>query len=67
MSMGTPKMPMTLPMFCGPTACRMMVMPMGISMPPPMPWSTRKKISSPRFWETPHSIDATVNVTMVMR
>ncbi len=45
----------------------MMVIPIGMSMPPPTPWTTRKKMSSPRFCEMPQSIDATVNVTMVMR
>ncbi len=36
---------MTRPIRCGPAACVMIVMPSGISMPPPSPCSTRKPIS----------------------
>ena len=42
MTMGTPMMLMTRPMRCGPAARAKMDWPTGSSMPPPMPWSTRK-------------------------
>ena len=42
-------------------------MPIGMSIPPPMPCSTRKKMSSPRFWASPQAIDASVKSAMVMR
>ena len=42
-------------------------MPIGMSIPPPMPCNTRKKISSGRFCAMPHAIDASVNSAMVTR
>ena len=36
---------MTRPMRCGPAARARIDWPTGSSMPPPMPWSTRKKMS----------------------
>ena len=45
MTMGTPMMLMTRPMRCGPAARARIDWPTGSSMPPPMPWSTRKKMS----------------------
>ena len=44
-SIGTPTMPMTRPMRCGPAACERIVMPAGMIMPPPRPCRTRKAIS----------------------
>ena len=58
---------MTRPMFWGPTARMMMVMPIGISIPPPRPCRTRKITSSGRFCATPHAIDASVKSAMVTR
>ena len=45
MTMGTPMMLITRPMRCGPAARARMDWPTGSSMPPPMPWSTRKAMS----------------------
>ena len=44
-TMGTPMMLMTRPMRCGPAARARIDWPTGSNMPPPMPWSTRKKMS----------------------
>ncbi len=46
-SIGTPMIAITRPTRCGPAARVRIVMPHGISMPPPRPWSTRKAISDP--------------------
>ena len=43
-------MPITLitfGMFRGPAALTRIIWPIGVSMPPPTPWRTRKAISSP--------------------
>ena len=45
MTIGTPMMLMTRPMRCGPAARASIDWPTGRSMPPPMPWMTRKKMS----------------------
>ena len=66
-SIGMPKIPMTRPMFWGPTARMMMVIPIGISMPPPSPWRTRKNTSSGSVCATPHAIEASVNRAIVTR
>ncbi len=42
-SMGTPRIAMSLPIRAGPAARVMMVMPRGMSMPPPKPCRTRKR------------------------
>ena len=42
---GTPMIAITRPTRCGPAARVRIVMPAGISMPPPRPWRTRKTIS----------------------
>ena len=44
-SIGMPRTAIRRPIRCGPAARVMIVMPSGISMPPPRPWSTRKVIS----------------------
>ncbi len=44
-TIGTPITLMTRPMRCGPAARARMDCPTGRSIPPPMPWSTRKKMS----------------------
>ena len=56
-SMGTPRTPMTRPMRCGPAFLVMIVMTAGMIMPPPMPWSTRKKISVPALHARPDSTE----------
>jgi hypothetical protein len=35
--------------------------PTGVSSPPPMPWTNRKKTSSLKLVDTPHSTEAAVN------
>ena len=44
-SIGMPRIAIRRPIRCGPAARVMIVMPSGISMPPPRPWRTRKVIS----------------------
>ncbi len=46
-SMGTPRTAITRPTRSGPAARVMIVMPRGISIPPPRPWTTRNAISGP--------------------
>ena len=42
-SIGTPSTAITRPMRCGPAARVMIVMPSGMSMPPPRPWSDAER------------------------
>src|SRR3984957_19515015 len=51
---GTPMMLMTRPMRCGPAARAKIDWPTGSSMPPPMPWITRKAMSELAHEATPH-------------
>ncbi len=60
-SIGTPMMPRTRPTRCGPAAWVRIVMPAGISMPPPRPWTTRNAI---RLWAdhaSPHRVEPSTN------
>ena len=66
-SIGTPRMPMTRPMRCGPAFLVMIVMTEGMIMPPPMPWSTRKKMSEPALQARPDSTEPMVNSTSDVR
>ena len=43
---GIAVMPMIRPIRCGPAAFAIIIWPTGRIIPPPMPWSTRKKMSS---------------------
>src|SRR5690349_21978570 len=60
-SMGTPSTAITRPIRCGPAAWVMIVMPSGISMPPPSPCSTRKLISEPMLQARPQAIEPSRN------
>ena len=56
-TMGTPMMLMTRPMRCGPAARARIDWPTGSSMPPPMPWRTRKAMSELADQATPHRLE----------
>ena len=43
------------------------IMPIGISMPPPSPWMTRKATSMPMFGASAHNTEPTVNRTSETR
>ncbi len=43
-SIGTPMIAITRPIRCGPAARVRIVMPAGMIMPPPRPWSTRNRM-----------------------
>ena len=58
-SIGTPSTAITRPTRSGPAARVMMVMPSGISMPPPRPCSTRKAISGPMSQAKLHRTEPT--------
>ena len=59
-SIGTPSTAITRPIRCGPAARVMIVMPSGISMPPPRPWSTRKRVSISTVVAAAHSSEPAV-------
>lgn len=56
-SIGTPSTAITRPIRCGPAARVRIVMPQGISMPPPKPCRTRNPISVSMFHARPASIE----------
>ena len=60
---GTPRMDITRPIRWGPAALAMIVWPTGMIMPPPTPWSTRKKIRLSDDQASPHRAEPTVNRT----
>ena len=60
-SIGTPRTAITRPIRAGPAALVMIVMPSGISMPPPRPWKTRKVISEPMFQASPQAMENRTN------
>ena len=62
-SIGTPSMPMTRPIRCGPAFLVMIVMTVGMIRPPPIPCRTRKTISDPALQARPDSIEPSVNST----
>ncbi len=62
-SIGTPSTAITRPTRSGPAARVMMVMPTGISMPPPRPWITRNVMSSPMPPAVLHSAEPATNST----
>ena len=62
-SIGTPRTPMTRPMRFGPAFLVMIVMTDGMIIPPPMPWSTRKKMREPALQARPDRIEPMVNRT----
>ena len=66
-SIGTPRIAIRRPIRCGPAARVMIVMPSGISMPPPRPCSTRKPISASMLHAVAHSAEpATKSAIAVM-
>ena len=56
-TMGTPMMLMTRPIRCGPAARARIDWPTGSSMPPPMPWRTRKKMRESADQASPQRLD----------
>nr|WP_255523311.1 hypothetical protein [Blastococcus sp. TML/M2B] len=60
-SIGMPSTAMSRPIRSGPAARVMIVMPSGISMPPPRPCRTRKAISISIEVATAHSTEPAVN------
>src|SRR3954454_24077425 len=56
-SIGTPMMLITRPTRCGPAARVRIVIPAGMSMPPPRPWRTRKAISDSADHARPERIE----------
>ena len=63
-SIGTPRIAITRPSRSGPAARVRIVMPSGISMPPPRPWSTRKATSISSVVAVEHSAEPAVNSTI---
>ena len=62
-SIGTPSTAITRPIRCGPAARVMIVMPSGMSMPPPRPCSTRKLISEPMLQAMAQAMEPSRNRT----
>ncbi len=60
-SIGTPRIAIRRPIRCGPAALVMIIIPSGISMPPPRPWTTRKAISALMLHAVAHSTEPSVN------
>ena len=58
-SIGTPTSAITRPIRSGPAACARIVIPTGITIPPPRPCRTRNAISEPADHASPHSSDPT--------
>ena len=63
-SIGTPRIAITRPSRSGPAARVRIVMPSGISIPPPRPWRTRKATSISRLVAVEQSADPAVNSTI---
>ena len=66
-TIGTPMMLRTRPTRSGPAARARMIMPVGISIPPPRPWSTRNTMSESIDQAKPHSNEPSVKSTSEMR
>ena len=62
-SIGMPSTAMTEPTRSGPAARVMIIMPMGMSRPPPKPWITRNATSDPMFQARAHRIEPMRNRT----
>ena len=54
-SIGTPTTLITRPMRSGPAAWASVIIPIGMIMPPAIPWSTRKAISASALQAAPQS------------
>jgi hypothetical protein len=64
---GTAMTLITRPIRFGPAASAMISCATGRIMPPPMPWSTRKKMSSVDEVARPHRAEPAVNRTSEIR
>ena len=60
-------MAISRPIRCGPAARVMIVMPSGISMPPPRPWKTRNRMRMLIEDAVAHSTEPLVNSAMAVR
>ncbi len=63
-SIGTPRIAISRPIRCGPAARVMIVMPTGMSMPPPRPCRTRKTIRPSMLQAVAHSAEPATNSAM---
>ena len=66
-SIGTPRIAISRPIRCGPAALVMIVMPSGISMPPPRPCMTRNRMSTLIDSAIAQSTEPAVNKKMALR
>ena len=66
-TIGTPTMLRMRPIRCGPAARARMIIPVGISMPPPRPWRTRNAISELVDQAKPQSSEPSVKRTSEIR
>ena len=62
-TIGTPIRLITLGRLRGPAALTRIIWPIGVSIPPPTPWRTRKAINSPLVVANAHSAEPRVNTT----
>ena len=62
-----PRIAMRRPMRSGPAARVMIVMPSGMSMPPPRPWTTRAPMSMPIDGAKAHRTEPATKKAMAMR
>ncbi len=60
-SIGTPRMPITRPIRCGPAFLVMIVITDGMIMPPPTPCRTRKAISESALQAAAQSAEPSMN------
>ena len=58
---------MSRPMRAGPAARVMIVMPSGMSIPPPRPWMTRAPMSRWMFGAKAHSVEPATKKTIAIR
>ena len=65
-SIGTPRIAISRPIRWGPAARVMIVMPSGISMPPPRPCRTRKPIRAPMLQAVAQSTEPLTNSAMAV-
>ena len=66
-NMGTPITAITRPTRCGPAARVRIVIPTGMSMPPPSPCNTRNVINTVEFHANPESTEPPTNNTIEIR
>ncbi len=56
------RIPMYLPLSLGGKTSATTMNGMVMSIPPPIPWSPLKKVSSIMFWEKPQRTDVVINI-----